>query len=164
VLHLDSSAIIKLVVSEPEPSQLVDVVRVDPEVTSSALAWTEVVRAVRRAARKKTVLEGIALVPIDDGIIRGAADLAPPTIRTLDAIHLATVIRVGDELASIVTYDLRLAEAAGAAGLQVLRPGVTSPEEYVHCARHALSLSDPEAGRQWPGEGHDQRDRIASAP
>jgi uncharacterized protein len=131
VLYLDSSAIAKLVVSEPETSQLVDVVRADPEVISSALAWTEVVRAVRRAggraARAKTVLEGIALVPIDDGIIREAADLAPPTVRTLDAIHLATAISVGDELASIVTYDLRLAEAASAAGLQVLRPGATSP-------------------------------------
>jgi predicted nucleic acid-binding protein len=131
VLYLDSSAIAKLVVSEPETSQLVDVVRADPEVISSALAWTEVVRAVRRAggraARAKTVLEGIALVPIDDGIIREAADLAPPTIRTLDAIHLATAISVGEELASIVTYDLRLAEAASAAGLQVLRPGATSP-------------------------------------
>jgi predicted nucleic acid-binding protein len=131
VLYLDSSAIVKLVVSEPETSQLVDVVRSDPEVISSALAWTEVVRAVRRAggraARAKTVLEGIALVPIDDGIIREAADLAPPTVRTLDAIHLATAVSVGDELASIVTYDLRLAEAASAAGLQVLRPGATSP-------------------------------------
>ena len=96
-------------------------------MVSSALAWTEVIRAVRRArgrvARARDVLEGIALVPIDDGILRGAADLAPVALRTLDAIHVATALSLRGDLASLVTYDDRLAAAATAAGIRVVAPG-----------------------------------------
>ena len=127
MLYLDSSAIVKLVAREPETPQLVEVVRADPEVVSSALAWTEVIRAVRRArgriARAREVLEGIALVPIDDGIIRGAADLAPVGLRTLDALHIATALSLGEDITSLVTYDDRLAEAAATAGIEVIAPG-----------------------------------------
>ena len=127
MLYLDSSAIVKLVAREPETPQLVEAVRADPEVVSSALAWTEVIRAVRRArgriARAREVLEGIALVPIDDGIIRGAADLAPVGLRTLDALHIATALSLGKDITSLVTYDDRLAEAAATAGIEVIAPG-----------------------------------------
>jgi uncharacterized protein len=127
VLYLDSSAIVKLVAREPETPELVEAVRADPAVISSALAWTEVIRAVRRArgrvARAQEVLEGIALVPIDDGILRGAADLPPVGLRTLDAIHVATALSLGDDIASLVTYDGHLAEAAATAGIQVIVPG-----------------------------------------
>jgi len=127
MLYLDSSAIVKLVAREPETPELVEAVRADPEVISSALAWTEVIRAVRRArgriARAREVLEGIALVPIDDGIIRGAADLAPVGLRTLDALHIATALSLGEDITSLVTYDERLAEAAVTAGIEVIAPG-----------------------------------------
>jgi predicted nucleic acid-binding protein len=127
MLYLDSSAIVKLVAREPETPEMVEAVRADPEVVSSALAWTEVIRAVRRArgrvARAREVLEGIALVPIDDGIIRGAADLAPIGLRTLDAIHIATALSLGEDVTSLVTYDDRLAEAAAIAGIEVIAPG-----------------------------------------
>jgi predicted nucleic acid-binding protein len=127
VLYLDSSAIVKLVAREPETPELVEAVRADPEVVSSALAWTEIIRAVRRArgriARAREVLEGIALVPIDDGIIRGAADLAPVGLRTLDALHIATALSLGEDITSLVTYDDRLAEAAATAGIEVIAPG-----------------------------------------
>jgi len=127
VLYLDSSAIVKLVAREPETPELVEAVRADPAVVSSALAWTEVIRAVRRArgrvARARDVLEGIALVPIDDGILRGAADLAPVALRTLDAIHVATALSLRGDLASLVTYDDRLAAAATAAGIRGVAPG-----------------------------------------
>lgn len=127
MLYLDSSAIVKLVAREPETPELVEAVRADPEVVSSALAWTEIIRAVRRArgriARAREVLEGIALVPIDDGIIRGAADLAPVGLRTLDALHIATALSLGEDITSLVTYDDRLAEAAATAGIEVIAPG-----------------------------------------
>ena len=123
MLYLDSSAIVKLVAREPETPNLVEAVRADPAVVSSALAWTEVIRAVRRArgrvARAKEVLEGIALVPIDDGILRGAADLSAAALRTLDAVHIATALSLGEDLTTLVTYDGRLAEAATAAGIAV---------------------------------------------
>ena len=127
MLYLDSSAIVKLVAREPETPELVEAVRADPEVVSSALAWTEIIRAVRRArgriAGAREVLEGIALVPIDDGIIRGAADLAPVGLRTLDALHIATALSLGEDITSLVTYDDRLAEAAATAGIEVIAPG-----------------------------------------
>jgi predicted nucleic acid-binding protein len=129
VLYLDASAIVKLVAREPETPELVEAVRADPAVISSALAWTEVIRAVRRArgrvAHAQEVLEGIALVPIDEGILRGAADLSPASLRTLDAIHVATALSLGEDVASLVTYDGRLAKAATAAGIQVKAPGTS---------------------------------------
>lgn len=127
MLYLDSSAIVKLVAREVGTPELVQTVRADPEVVSSALAWTEVVRAVRRSggrpARAEAVLERIALVPIDDGIIRSASRLLPTALRTLNAIHLATALSLEADLAALVTYDERLAAAARGAGLEVRAPG-----------------------------------------
>ena len=80
-------------------------------------------RASGRVARAREVLEGVALVPIDDGILRGAADLAPVGLRTLDAIHVATALSLKEDVASLVTYDGRLAEAATTAGIHVVAPG-----------------------------------------
>jgi uncharacterized protein len=128
MLYLDSSAIVKLVARERETPDLVEVVRADPAVISSALAWTEVIRAVRRARgpidRASEVLEGIAFVPIDEGILQAAADLEPVGLRTLDAIHIATAHSLGDDIARLVAYDRHLAEAAAAAGIPVVAPGV----------------------------------------
>ena len=128
MLYLDSSAIVKLVAREPGTAELVEEVRADPEIVSSALAWTEIVRAARRsggrAVRAEAVLERIALVPIDDGVVRSAARLSPTVLRTLDGIHLATALSLEREITALVTYDVRLAEAAKAAGLEVRSPGL----------------------------------------
>jgi len=127
VLYLDSSAIVKLVSREPETADLVRVVRADPTLISSALAWAEVLRAVRRVrgntARAEGILGAVALVPIDDGIIRLAATLAPVTLRTLDAIHVATALSLGADVSQLATYDDRLAQTAVTAGLDVIAPG-----------------------------------------
>jgi predicted nucleic acid-binding protein len=127
MLYLDPSAIVKLVRREPETLDLVREVREDPALVSSALAWTEVIRAIRRAGGSQTraerVLSGIGLVPIDDGIIRSAAALTPATLRTLDAIHIATALSIRADVSRLVTYDDRLASAAAAAGIDVVSPG-----------------------------------------
>jgi predicted nucleic acid-binding protein len=127
VLYLDSSAIVKLVVREPETGALVRFVREDPAVVSSALAWTEVMRAIARiggdTARAEAVLRGVALIPIDDGIIRAAVAVQPSTLRTLDAIHMATALSLGRELSQLVTYDERLARAGNEAGVAAVAPG-----------------------------------------
>jgi predicted nucleic acid-binding protein len=127
MLYLDSSAIVKLVTREPGTTELVQAIRTDPEVVSSALARTEVVRAVRRSggrsARAETVLERTALVHIDEQILRSASQLGPRELRTLDAIHLATALSLADDLDALVTYDTRLAHAAMNAGLEVRSPG-----------------------------------------
>ena len=129
MLYLDSSAIVKLVAPEPETAGLVKMLRSDPDTISSALAQVEVRRAVmragatrERASRAASVLERIALVPIDAGILGRAAELQPPDLRTLDAIHLATALLLQRDIAGLITYDGRLAGGAAAADIAVLRP------------------------------------------
>jgi uncharacterized protein len=130
VRYLDASAIVKLVAREPETADLVESIRAEPEVVSSAVSWTEVIRAVRRArgrtTRAEEVLEGIPLVPLDEGILRVAGELTPTELRTLDAIQLATALSLGSDLDGLVTYDNRLGKAAAASGLQVFAPGSRS--------------------------------------
>jgi len=128
VLYLDSSAIVKLVVAEPDSAALVGELRSDPEAVSSAIARVEVLRAARRvggrrmASRAGSVLERMALVRLDHDILESAATLEPMGLRTLDALHMATALAVGEDLAAFVSYDMRLTKAAEAAGLPVLTP------------------------------------------
>ena len=129
VLYLDSSAIVKLVAREPETDALVERLRPGPDLVTSALARTEVARATRRAgvagvdpARADAVLERIALLRVDEAVLDLAGALDPPRLRTLDAIHLASALTVGEALTALVTYDDQLASAARGEGLQVLAP------------------------------------------
>ena len=129
LVYLDSSALVKLVVAEPESSALADFLRGRSERVSSAVALTEVPRALRRAGfganerrRSREVMARIALVDVDRRILVAAAALDPPALRSLDAIHLATALAVREDLATIVTYDRRLAAAAERVHLEVSAP------------------------------------------
>ena len=128
LLYLDSSAVVKLVVAEPETPSLLEFLAGWPHRVSSALARVEVVRAVKRigagpAVRRRAtrVLARIALVRIDDAVLAAAARVLPPELRTLDAIHVATA-RSLDGVAGIVTYDARLGRAAARARFKVWSP------------------------------------------
>ena len=68
------------------------------------------------------ILDLMALVEISPEVRALAQAVTPPVVRTLDAIHLASALRMGDQLTSFVTYDRRLADAAIAAGLTVDSP------------------------------------------
>lgn len=127
VCFLDSSAVTKLVVAEPESAALAQ--RLSGEVlVGSALLLTEVSRAVRRVLGRShdavlgEVLDLIDLVAIDRTVLSAAADLAPAGLRTLDAVHLASALALGDRLDVLIAYDDRLLEAARGAGLPVERP------------------------------------------
>jgi predicted nucleic acid-binding protein len=123
---------VKLVSAEAETTALLSfLLRAGGDRVSSALARVEVVRAVRRAglgdeaqARATRVLERIALVRLDELVLARAASLDPATLRSLDAIHLATALTLGGDLQVLVTYDRQLTAAAGHAGLPVASPGV----------------------------------------
>ena len=128
-VYLDSSALVKLVVLEPESAALRQFLRAHALRISSALAEVEVPRALLRAGygaaesrRATEVLARTALVDVDRRILRSAAALAPPDLRSLGAIHLATALSLGQDLAGIVTYDQRLSNAAGGADLAVWAP------------------------------------------
>jgi uncharacterized protein len=127
IAYLDSSALIKLVVPERETDKLRHELRGWTRTASSALVRTEVVRAAARvdaafAEQARRVVRAISLVAVTGAILDRAAALAPPTLRSLDALHLATALSLEGALGAIVTYDARLAEAAVAAGVEVLAP------------------------------------------
>lgn len=125
--YLDSSAIVKLAVREPESLALRRYLRRRQPLISSALARTEVVRALLPAgdaavARGRSVLQRIDLVRVSDSILNAAGLLHPPEMRSLDAIHLATAQALGRELKAFVTYDDRMVRAATRLDHRVVQP------------------------------------------
>lgn len=94
---------------------------------SSALLAVESIRACARRSAEDALearrwLKGVSLLPLDDLILDVASELGPTSLRSLDALHLATALSVRDEIGLFVTYDERLAEAAGDRGLPVAQP------------------------------------------
>jgi predicted nucleic acid-binding protein len=115
--YLDSSAIVKLAVEEPESTALRRYLRRRRPLISSALARTEVLRALLGEGepaidRGRTVLARIDLVRVDDRVLNAAGTLLPTETRSLDAIHLATAQLLGRDLGRLVSYDERLIETA----------------------------------------------------
>ena len=129
LVYLDSSALVKLIVREPESVALAEFLHGHSERVASALSLTEVPRALGRAGfgaaerrRAREILTRVALVDVDRRTLTAAAALGPPTLRTLDAIHLATALTLREDLAALVTYDRRLAAAAKRADIEALAP------------------------------------------
>jgi hypothetical protein len=125
--YADASALVKLIVQEPESDALRRYLASAGTVASSLMATVEVPRAVNRGAPgagavMAEVLEALVIVNLDARIAARAAALEPVTLRTLDAIHLATALELGDELTAFVSYDDRLSAAARALGLPVVTP------------------------------------------
>ena len=127
-LYLDTSAFVKLAVEESETAALRQFLAERAlRRVSSALLRTEALRAVRHLgpdalASVREAIRRVDLVAIDDRILDAAGTLEPRVLRTLDAIHLATAMAMGDDLDAIVTYDDRMVEAAGLLGLLVAAP------------------------------------------
>jgi predicted nucleic acid-binding protein len=127
VTYLDSSAIVKLAVSEPESAALRRHLRRRRPLVSSALARAEVLRALVPAgaaavASGRSVLADINLARVNDRALNAAGSLLPTELRSLDAIHLATALQLGDEVRQVVTYDERMALAARMLGLRTATP------------------------------------------
>lgn len=134
MIYLDSAAIVKLVHPEPESGALnlwlAERIGI-PRITS-ALAEVEVPRAIQRHApasqpRVQVVLGTVARLEIDSAVRTVAASFSDPSLRSLDAIHLATAqvlaAETGTPPAAFVTYDKRLLAAASAAGFTIASPG-----------------------------------------
>lgn len=125
--YLDSSAIVKLVIAEPESAALRRYLRGRRTLVSSALARAEVGRALlplgdAAVRRGHEVLARLELVRVSDRILTVAGSLLPAGLRTLDAVHLATARELGGDLARIVTYDERMRAAATAIGCRLAAP------------------------------------------
>lgn len=125
--YLDSSAIVKLAVAEPESAALRQYLRRRRPYVTSALARTEVARALLPAGptavrRGNEVLSRFELIRVNNRVLSIAGALLPAELRSLDAVHLATAQLLGDDLAQLVTYDARMAEAARSLGWAVTAP------------------------------------------
>ncbi len=125
--YLDSSAIVKLAIQEPESSALRRHLSRHQPLVSSALARTEVARALLPSgpaalARGEQVLRRIQLLRVNDRVLNEAGRLKPPELHSLDAIHLASAHQLGASVRQIVTYDDRMADAARTLGWTVVAP------------------------------------------
>ena len=126
-VYLDSSAIVKLVVREPETEALLAFLEPRQVRVTSALARVEVVRAVRRhgptaTTRAAAMLDALSQLALDDALLDSAAAIDANQLRSLDAIHLASAQQLEGELDVLVTYDERMLAAARALGLPVSLP------------------------------------------
>jgi predicted nucleic acid-binding protein len=127
VTYLDSSAIVKLAAEELESAALRQFLRRRHRFASSALALTEVARALIEdgplaVRRGREVLQTISLIRVNDDVLTLAGELQPPGIRSLDAIHLATAQLLGQDFGRVVTYDERMVEAARFLRMRVVSP------------------------------------------
>ena len=130
MIYLDTSAFVKLIRGERETSALQTFLRErsDAPLVASALLVVETRRAVLRQARGDLARADLLLTRIDQvditrAVLEAASRLPDPTLRSLDAIHLATALQLGRDLDALVTYDSRLAAAAGRQGVPVVTPG-----------------------------------------
>lgn len=125
--YLDTSAALKLVVSEAESRALIDEINAEaPTLVASRLLETEMRRAVNRLSgltqrQVASVLERVDLYDLTPGTFTQAGMLPGVDLRSLDALHLASAINLGVD--AVATYDVRLADAAEDAGLLVISPG-----------------------------------------
>lgn len=130
MIYLDSSALLKLLHEEPESAALEQWLsaRAGTAVVSSSLAKVEVMRACRRlegvaTSEARALLAALDLIPMADEVVEEAADVGERSLRILDTIHLASALSMRAELSAFVAYDRRLADAAVAADLSLVRPG-----------------------------------------
>jgi predicted nucleic acid-binding protein len=123
--YADASAIVKLIVEEPDSAALVGFIREFDDVVTSRVGVVETRRAAARRggadAMAATVSQAIGVIELDEAIADSAARLEPATLRTLDSLHIASALAL-DRVDAFVTYDARLASAAQAAGLPVFSP------------------------------------------
>ncbi len=132
-LYLDSSAIVKLVLREDESDALTEYLGSTFSMTSD-LALVEVPRALRRASagdstivledlltEADALLSDMAIVMSVQDLLTAAGGLESPSLRAIDAVHIATALELEPEV--FVTYDARQAAAARLSGLRTAAPG-----------------------------------------
>lgn len=116
----------KLAVEETESEPLVAAIEGRGPYVTSVIGEIETIRVCRRANvpldQVEELRDGLVVVALDEDVRRLAVAVDLPKLRTLDAIHLATALSLSQDLEALVTYDVRLAGAAGDAGLSVVAP------------------------------------------
>ncbi len=124
--YLDASAFVKLVLAEPETRALRVALSGVGRIVASELLEVEVLRATLRGGGDTQAARGqlarVRLLPLTAMIRARASDLRPTTVRSLDAIHIATALQLEPRLEAFYSYDERMLAAAHGAGLHVAAP------------------------------------------
>ncbi len=128
VFYVDTSAAVKLVITEAGSRAMLRwATEHEDGLLSSDLLRTELLRAVRRGGpdqmqRARRVLDSLTLVTVSTSMFERAGELDIEGLQSLDALHLAVALDLGDDLEGIVTYDERLGDAARRFGVTVIAP------------------------------------------
>lgn len=129
MIYLDSSALVKLALTEPESEALSSWLaeRAEYSMVSSALHRTEVLRAIWRAEpaalpRGQRIIRRVERVVLSHDVLDNAATVPPQKLGTAGAIHLASALAIRRDLVAFVAYDEALLDAASEAGLPVASP------------------------------------------
>jgi predicted nucleic acid-binding protein len=130
VIYLDTSAMVKLVVREAESAALLDWLgaRPDEPLVTSVVGRIELIRAAGRVSASVKTRARAFLVGVDTSLLTStvaelAETIGEPSLRTLDALHLASAYLLQPDLLALCAYDLRLTAAADSLGLPIASPG-----------------------------------------
>ena len=133
MIYMDTSALTKLLIAEPETPELRNwlTAQIDQgdSAATSALGRVELMRTVARygdisqADRARYLLDGLDILPLTEPLMSLAESIGPATLRSLDAIHLAAAAYFDQELTAFVTYDHRLLNGCRDIGLTTASPG-----------------------------------------
>jgi hypothetical protein len=133
VIYVDTSALTKLLIAEPETPELRTWLTSQSDLgeytATSALGRVELMRVVARygepgqAERARYLLDGLDILPLTEPVITLAETIGPAALRSLDAIHLAAAAQIKRELTAFVTYDHRLLDGCREVGLAAASPG-----------------------------------------
>ncbi len=126
-LYVDTSALARVMLGEPDTAAIAVALTDFSQHFSSRLLAVELRRVALREnlpAVADALLGSVALIPLDEAILATAETVTPAEVATLDALHLATALRLADAglLTTVLTYDDRLAAGARANGLTALAP------------------------------------------
>lgn len=129
VAYVDASALVKLMRREPETDALIEALHGWAVRVASEVVVVELCCTARRLGgkdllkRAEAIVDGLDLLSLSVAVRERAARTAfSPSLRALDAIHLATALELGDDLDALVAYDRDLCHAASARGLVVHAP------------------------------------------
>ena len=126
--YLDTSALVMLVIAQPETAALREWLAAQPQPPVSCdLARTELLRVVHeiapdRVVMARLVLDSLVLTEVTAAIFEAAGRLDTASVHSRDAVHLAAALDLGDDLDSIVTYNERFAGGARSYGVPVIAP------------------------------------------
>ena len=131
MIYLDASALVTLVTGRPYANELREFLAQSPEMPmgTSTIGFIETVRTLDRVGNYPTALQDLLadfteILVTDE--IRDAAATLPGSVRTLDAVHIASAQIIGDALAFLVSYDKRMLDIAHSIGIPIAAPGLST--------------------------------------